>query len=78
MTYQKKQPKIMSDGNIAHVGMIIFHKIYKKSFRIIRTNPDIIIVADFGWYNEQLNMFNCWICCNENIRKATPEEKKQY
>lgn len=78
MAYQKKQPKIMSDGNIALVGMIIFHKTYKKSFRIIRTNPNIIMVADFGWYNKQLNLFNCWVCCEINIRKATFEEKKQY
>ena len=88
MTYQKKQPKIMSDGNIARVGMIVVSttdcpkSIYPRIGKIIRTkcyDTNIVVIeAIDGWTDDNYGNKEYWNCELATTRKAILEEKKQY
>ena len=89
MAYQKKQPKIMSDGNIARVGMIVVTttdchtSIHPRIGKIIFTRENcctnlVIIETIDGWPDPRYGMNTFWNCILQDTRKATLEEKKQY
>jgi hypothetical protein len=78
MAYKKKQPKVMSDGNIARVGMIVVHSSFIGITRITklydtRCNTHIELEFHCPFFPP-----NGWTTDEIHIRKATPEEKKQY
>lgn len=81
MAYQKKQPKIMSDGNIARVGMIVvfinpgcnMRRNIARITKLYSKNTGEISAIETDATNKYT-----WTCREKHIRKATLEEKKQY
>lgn len=81
MAYQKKQPKIMSDGTIARVGMIV---VFLNPAGSMRRNIARIIKL-YSKKSGEINSIETdatsrytWTCREIHIRKATLKEKKQY
>lgn len=82
---QKREPKIMSDGNIARVNMIVVTtdtdeiiigkiKLTNDPFNLER----IILETPLGWEEPRFGSSRYWGAELLEMRKATTEEKKQY
>lgn len=78
-----KTIKVLSDGTIAKVGMIITCDLFFNK-EIIKINnvktgskPKNAILRCNDWDVHTTSKYNPWVHIN-NIRKSTPEERKQY
>ena len=83
MAYKKKEPRLLADGTIARVNMIVYDTKSGKIGQIVKiklsTNNKMFVgkIKD-GWRDLIFGPDTYWGFVFIDSRKATPEEKKQY
>lgn len=74
MSKYQKTVKVLSDGTIAKVGMIVMYTGIPIRIKRIKCSYDTHIITDFASYMYRDGYYSSLSLC----RKVTPEERKLY